>query len=377
MLTLVPSVNQVPRVSIVLPAFNSAETLPGAAASLQAQTMTDWQAVIVNDGSTDHTLAIAKEIATRDERFIVLSQANGGVAAARNAALAIITGAYTLLLDADDTLMPKGLEHLLAACRTSAENAGGSYGDFLMTSTAGTPLLLQRGRADVVGLEELLGSVFLAVHAVLTPTNFVKRVMFDSSLPVLEDTDWFLRLAELGVTWQHTSEVVANYRISPSSRSADFDQMLAMTNLVYGASYKRRGLDAKGALQILLMKATVSYLARAALRSLTGGVSLDTKEFEANFAGMLKKFGRLTPLSGTVVGHLTTTACALGSCRRPGLNDTVADAIRTWLETCVRVGIMSPDQDQKAEAWRAIESRLAMLEAWCAQLPQKVSAATV
>ena len=359
----------------MLPAFNSAATLPAAAASLQAQTVSDWQAVIVNDGSTDRTLAIANKIAQHDGRFVVVSQANGGVAAARNAGLSRITGMYTLLLDADDTLMPQGLEHLLAACGTSVDGGNGSYGDFLMTSKVGTPLLLQCGRAEVVGLRELLGSVFFAVHAVLTPTDFARRVVFDSSLAVLEDTDWFVRLSELGVTWRHTNKVVANYCIFPSSRSADFEQMRAMTTQVYGAAYQRQGLNATGPLQLLLVKATLSYFARASLRSAAGGILLDTDDLEAELARLLAKLGRLPPLSGSVVGHLTATACAMGACRRPRMDGLVREAIDCWLGSCGRVGVLCPDQE--AEAWRAIEGRLVVLKAWCEQVSQSLSAIAV
>ena len=358
----------------MLPAFNSAETLPAAAASLQAQTLTDWHAVIVNDGSTDRTLAIATDIAKRDERFVVYSQANRGVAAARNAGLSRITGRYTLLLDADDTLMPNGLAQLLAASGATSVGGCGSYGDFVITSKVGTPLLLQRGRADVVGLREVLGSVFFAVHAVLTPTPFAQRIMFDPSLPLLEDTDWFLRLAEAGVTWRHTSDVVANYRISPDSRSADFQQMLAMSNLVYGAAYRRQGLDATEPMQLLLVKATLSYFARAILRSAVGGTLLKTEDVTADLGRILEKFGRPPAISGRVIGHLTATACAMGACRRPRLDGTVGEAVHTWLAVCSRVGILNPGQE--SEAWRAIESRQEVLKSWCEHVSQSLSAAT-
>ncbi len=359
---------------IVIPAFNSAESLPAATASLQAQTLTDWHEVIINDGSTDRTLTIATDIATTDDRFTVYSQPNRGVAAARNAGLSRVTGKYTLLLDADDTLLPKGLEQLLAACTETSQGACGAYGDFVMTSKVGTPLLLQRGRAAVVGLREVLSSVFFAVHAVLTPTAFTQRIMFDPSLPVLEDTDWFLRLAESGVKWRHSGEVVANYRISPSSRSADFEQMLAMSSKVYGAAYRRQGLDATGPLHLLLIKATLSYFARAILRSAVGGTHLRTDEIAADLAAVLGKFGPLPAVSGSVVGHLTATACAMGACRRPRRDGTVGEAVHTWLAVCSRIGILGPNQE--TEAWKTIESRQATLKSWCEQVSQSLSAAT-
>lgn len=101
------------RVGIVTPAYNAAATLARTIASVQAQTLRAWRHVIVDDGSSDASLAIAEGFARRDLRITVLSQANGGPAAARNLGLAHIDAPWVYFLDADDWIAPTFLERAL------------------------------------------------------------------------------------------------------------------------------------------------------------------------------------------------------------------------------------------------------------------------
>lgn len=102
-------------VSVIIPVYNVERYLCRALDSLLAQTHKDWEAVLVDDGCTDHSGRIADEYALRDHRFKVLHQANRGVSAARNAALRQATGKYLLFLDPDDFLHPQLMELCLRA----------------------------------------------------------------------------------------------------------------------------------------------------------------------------------------------------------------------------------------------------------------------
>ena len=93
-----------PRVSILLPAFNAADTLPACLRSVQRQTETRWQCVIVDDGSTDATLACARGFADADRRFVVLPAPHRGIVAALNAGLEHCTGEVVARMDADDLM---------------------------------------------------------------------------------------------------------------------------------------------------------------------------------------------------------------------------------------------------------------------------------
>lgn len=102
-------------VSVIIPVYNAGKYLSACLDSLQAQTYPHWQAVLVNDGSTDNSLKILHEYAIKDKRFIIIDQKNAGVSAARNAALRTITGEYTIFLDSDDMLFCQFMEYMVSA----------------------------------------------------------------------------------------------------------------------------------------------------------------------------------------------------------------------------------------------------------------------
>ena len=109
-------------VSVVMPVYNAAAWLPRAVESVLAQSHRNLELVAVDDGSHDDSLAILRGFAQADARVRVQRQpANGGVAAARNAALAAARGNYVAFLDADDWWHPAKLERQLASLRASGE----------------------------------------------------------------------------------------------------------------------------------------------------------------------------------------------------------------------------------------------------------------
>lgn len=98
-----------PEFSVVIPVYNHARFLPAALDSVLAQTVGDWEALIVNDGSTDETPAIAKRYAARDSRFVAIDKPNGGVASALNEGFARARGKWILWLSSDDMFLPEKL----------------------------------------------------------------------------------------------------------------------------------------------------------------------------------------------------------------------------------------------------------------------------
>lgn len=96
--------------SIIIPIYNVAVYLRQCLDSVLNQSFGDWESVCVNDGSTDGSDAILKEYAAKDGRFCVITQANGGLSAARNAGLKIAKGEYVVFLDSDDWLEPNTLQ---------------------------------------------------------------------------------------------------------------------------------------------------------------------------------------------------------------------------------------------------------------------------
>ena len=104
-----------PKVSVIMPAYNVGSYVGRAIASVQAQTLQDFELIVVDDGSTDDTAAVVGAAAARDSRIRLIRQPNGGVAAARNRALADARAAYVANLDSDDIWRPAFLERTAAA----------------------------------------------------------------------------------------------------------------------------------------------------------------------------------------------------------------------------------------------------------------------
>jgi glycosyltransferase involved in cell wall biosynthesis len=96
-----------PRVSIIIPCFNQAGFLAESAGSVLAQSFTDWECIIVNDGSSDNTEEEALSLCRKDNRIVYLAKPNGGLAAARNFGIEHSKGDYILPLDADDKIGPE------------------------------------------------------------------------------------------------------------------------------------------------------------------------------------------------------------------------------------------------------------------------------
>lgn len=92
------------KVSIIIPCYNKGEYLKECLLSVSNQVYSDWECIIVNDGSSDETATIAKEWCAKDERFTYFYQRNKGVSAARNTGIGLAKGKYILPLDCDDII---------------------------------------------------------------------------------------------------------------------------------------------------------------------------------------------------------------------------------------------------------------------------------
>lgn len=119
-----------PAVSIILPVYNAQAFLASAVESVLKQTFSDFELILVDDGSADGSLAICKAFARRDRRIVVITQKNGGVSAARNAGLFAAKGEYIAFCDQDDCFLP----HLLAENYPIAKDTGAEVVKFARRS---------------------------------------------------------------------------------------------------------------------------------------------------------------------------------------------------------------------------------------------------
>lgn len=106
-----------PLVSVILPLYNRKAFIGRCAASVMSQTFSDWELVIIDDGSTDGPEAVLADLQAKDERIRIIRQPNGGVSSARNAGLTAARGKYIQFLDSDDELLPSALEYAVGEMR--------------------------------------------------------------------------------------------------------------------------------------------------------------------------------------------------------------------------------------------------------------------
>ena len=103
-----------PQISVIIPAYNRAKTIRNALESLRAQTYSNWEAIVVDDGSTDNTCEIVSEIARNDQRIRLLRhEQNRKAQAARNTGIRAAKGAWITFLDSDDEYLPNSIEDRL------------------------------------------------------------------------------------------------------------------------------------------------------------------------------------------------------------------------------------------------------------------------
>ena len=102
-----------PAVSVIIPAYNAAWSIGRTLASLRAQTLAEFECVIVDDGSTDETASLVEDRIAGDARFRLIRQENAGVAGARNRGLSEVCGRYVANLDADDMWRPEFLSRVV------------------------------------------------------------------------------------------------------------------------------------------------------------------------------------------------------------------------------------------------------------------------
>ena len=108
-----------PTISIIVPIYNSSEYLRSCISSILSQSFTNFELILVNDGSTDDSKKICLAFAVKDQRILVVDKGNGGVSSARNAGIKVSSGKYLMFIDSDDTISPYMCEKLLKGIEQS------------------------------------------------------------------------------------------------------------------------------------------------------------------------------------------------------------------------------------------------------------------
>lgn len=227
-------------VSVIIPAYNEEKYLRECVQSVLAQDFRDMEVIIVNDGSTDSTPRIIRELAAGDPRIRPLDRPNGGMSAARNSALDIARGEWVTFVDADDMLLPGALTAMtdaarLSGCKLVYTRSLGDKGKSPLSGKARSPLSVENRLSSVPvapGLE--VADAAQVIETVLyqrdlDPSSWGKlyhRSLFDSLRfrdgILYEDLDIFYLVAARAGSVVVLDRQVYFYRVNPVSVTHTF-----------------------------------------------------------------------------------------------------------------------------------------------------------
>lgn len=249
-------------ISVVIPVYNAADTLPATLASLTAQIHRDWQAILVEDGSTDASWAIARSLADQDPRLKLLRNPGKGPSAARNHGARHANGDILAFCDADDLWERTKLRDVATAL--AAPDTDATFGQIAFFRED-PQIIRTRSRvpAGPVTVPMLMGEnpVCTLSNLSLRRATFQTLGGFREDIVHNEDLEFLIRLVGAGHRLIGTDAQHVLYRLSPTGLSADLTAMRAGRRSAL-ATAARLGFRPSPASEAVHLR----YLARRALR---------------------------------------------------------------------------------------------------------------
>ncbi len=216
-----------PTISVIIPTYNNQNTILETIESIQKQTFTDFEIIVINDGSNDQTLEVVNAI--RDTRIKIYSYENGGVSLARNRGISHAKGEYIAFMDADDLWITDKLQLQLTALQNNLEAALAYSWTYIMSENGEkvhkcAPVSIQGNvYTELIAANFIIG---IASNVLIRRTAIDSTGDFDTSLSHYEDWDLCLRLAR---NWSFV--VVPKYQVfyrqsngSASSNIKEFEK---------------------------------------------------------------------------------------------------------------------------------------------------------
>ena len=235
-----------PKVSIVIPVYNTDKYLVQCLQSIQNQTLNDFEVVCINDGSTDSSLKILKDFAQNDNRFIIIDKKNEGQGVARNCGIEKAKGEYLIFIDSDDWLEENALE----LCYNKIKNDNTDilfFNNYKYLEESG-----QKYQNDYTALykefqekpftkEDAKEKVFLgnALTFKMYKTDFIKNnnIRF-SPHRFMEDMVFYYKSIFLSNSLSCLNEYIYNYRIHTLSCTYNLEEQLRCVPEIYDLCFE-------------------------------------------------------------------------------------------------------------------------------------------
>lgn len=219
---------KIPRVSVLMPAYNSEKYISEAIESILNQTFTDFEFIIINDGSTDNTAKIIKEYAKQDKRILFIdNKTNSGVSKIRNTLLDMAKGEYVAWMDSDDISLPNRLQIMSDYLDRNPD-----------VSILGSALE-KFPKYELMSWPECPGLLdFYIANSMPNPSSMMRRkdiinanLHYDENLPTAEDYDFFSH-AVLKLKLHNIPNVLVKYRVDGASLSHNNSALYDCENIV-------------------------------------------------------------------------------------------------------------------------------------------------
>lgn len=211
-----------PLVSVIVPVFNTEKFLPETIASVENQSYSNWELILVDDCSKDNSASICKKAALKNERVrFIPHEINRGSLAARNTGIINANGDYVCFLDSDDTFEPEKIEIQIKFMIDHGYAI--SFTMFQRITEVGEYM----GKSNVtfspkIDYKQLLGNPQFSIITLMVDRNQVQIPILELDLVKAEDYVFHLNLLKQGFTAFGIDKALSNYRFRPGSQSTSF-----------------------------------------------------------------------------------------------------------------------------------------------------------
>ena len=250
-----------PAVSIVVPTFNHAQFLHQALASVIAQTFQNWEAIIVNNFSTDDTINIVESFGEKRFRLINFHN-NGVIAASRNEGIRLSNGSVIAFLDSDDLWYPNKLEHCMPAFDAHADVV--CHGEYWVSDGMQQRQILYGPQKNAQYSKLLYRGNCVSTSATLVRKDLLIEVggfSVDLEYITAEDYDLWLKLAHRKSSFTFISEVLGEFRQHQLGASSSVERHLRSELAVITSHHKTNRTSIGNAIRFRRRSAKVFYSA--------------------------------------------------------------------------------------------------------------------
>lgn len=219
-----PNAAAAPTVSVVLPVYNGGKYLAEAIESILGQTFTDFELLVIDDGSTDGSLQVLRDFEQKDNRIRLHTRENRGLVPTLNELIQMSRGTWIARMDADDIARPERLARQLDWLEQTGADVCGSW---VQRFGSGDKRLVRLYQSDHAIKTELLFFSPFAHPSVMFRASLAKMLPYDDTWIKAEDYDLWIRAVEAGWKMSNIPEVLLLYRVHPgqvSVQAAEFQQ---------------------------------------------------------------------------------------------------------------------------------------------------------